>query len=199
VTGFTPAPSDPPDSVRTIFLDAAVRCLRDVGIRRTTMVRVADEAGLSRAWLYRHYPDKASLLGAALIRQDEEFWAGARALVSKRKGLAAQVAEAVCYSRRQEPDALVLRLRATEPEACAAVLGAGLRQAVPGMALFWRPYLEAARERGEVRADLDIARAAEWVIRVVMSLVTTPGDAVDPDDPASVRRFVEEFLVPGLS
>ncbi|OHV28859.1 MULTISPECIES: TetR/AcrR family transcriptional regulator [Pseudofrankia] len=197
--GFTPAAADPPDSVRTIFLDAAVRCLRDVGIRRTTMVRVADEAGLSRAWLYRHYPDKASLLGAALIRQDEQFWAGARALVSKRKGLAAQVAEAVCYSRRQEPDALVLRLRASEPEACAAVLGAGLRQAVPGMAVFWRPYLETARARGEVRADLDIARAAEWVIRVVMSLVTTPGDAVDPDDSASVRRFVEEFLVPGLS
>jgi AcrR family transcriptional regulator len=195
----TASAADPPASVRTIFLDAAIRCLRDVGIRRTTMVRVADEAGLSRAWLYRHYPDKASLLGAALIRQDEQFWAGAHALVSREEGLAAQVAQAVCYSRRQEPDALVLRLRASEPEACAAILGAGLRQAVPGMAVFWHPYLETARDRGAVRANLDIARAAEWVIRVVISLVTTTGDAVDADDPVSVRRFVDEFLVPGLS
>ena len=46
---------------------------------------------------------------------------------------------------------------------------------------------------------LDITRAAEWVLRVVVSLVTLPGDAVDADDPASVNRFVREFLVPGLS
>jgi AcrR family transcriptional regulator len=187
-----------PHSVETLFLDAAERCLQRNGIRRTTMVQVADEAGLSRAWLYRHFPDKTSLLGAALIRQDEQFWAGARARISNRTGLAAQVAEAVRYSRQQEPDALVLRLRAAEPEACAAILGAGLRQAVPAMALFWRPYLEAARARGQVRADLDVARAAEWVMRMVLSLVTVPGDAVDADDPKSVRRFVEEFLVSGL-
>jgi hypothetical protein len=35
-------------------------------------------------------------------------------------------------------------------------------------------------------------------MRTVLSLVTVPGDAVDADDPASVRRLVDEFLVPGL-
>jgi AcrR family transcriptional regulator len=180
------------------FLDAAERCLERSGIRRTTMVQVADEAGVSRAWLYRHFPDKASLLGAALLRQDEVFWSDARARISRRRSLAAQVAEAVSHSRAHQPRALVLRLREAEPEACAAILGAGLRQAMPGMALFWRPYLEQARSRGELRPDLDVARAAEWVMRVVLSLVTVPGDAVEVDDPTSVRRFVEDFLVNGL-
>jgi AcrR family transcriptional regulator len=185
-------------SVET-FLDAAERCLRRQGIRRTTMVQVADEAGLSRAWLYRHFPDKASLLGAALIRQDEQFWSDATARISRRASLTTQVAEAVRYSREQQASALVLKLRASEPAACAAIMGAGLRQALPGMAVFWRPYLEAARDRGEVRADLDIAAAAEWVMRVVLSLVTVPGDAVDVDDAASVRRFLKQFLLPGLA
>jgi AcrR family transcriptional regulator len=186
-----------PDTERQ-FLDAAERCLRRTGIRRTTMVQIADEAGVSRAWLYRHFPDKGSLLGAALLRQDEAFWSDARARISRRRTLAGQVAEAVTYSRQQQPAALVLALRATEPEACAAILGAGLRQAMPGMAAFWRPYLEAARDRGEVRAGLDIAAAAEWVMRVVLSLVTVPGDAVDVDEPVSVRRFIGDFLVQGL-
>jgi AcrR family transcriptional regulator len=189
----------PEAAVGQQFLEAAERCLHRYGIRRTTMVRIADEAGVSRAWLYRHYPDKASLLGAALLRQDERFWADAHARIARRRSLAAQVAEAVSYSRAQQPAALVLQLRQSEPEACAAILGAGLRQAMPGMAVFWRPYLEQARGRGELRADLDIARAAEWVMRVVLSLVTVPGDAVAVDDPASVRRFVEDFLVHGLS
>jgi AcrR family transcriptional regulator len=188
----------PPDLVRTQFLDAAERCLARTGIRRTTMTEVADEAGVSRAWLYRHYPDKASLLGAALIRQDEQFWSDARSRIAKRPGLAAQVAEAVRYSRAQQPGALVLTLRASEPEACAAIMGVGLRHAMPGMALFWRPFLDDARARGELRGDLDTARAAEWVMRVVLSLVTVPGDAVDVDQPVSVRRFVEEFLIAGL-
>jgi AcrR family transcriptional regulator len=187
-----------PHTVENQFLDAAERCLQRNGIRRTTMVQVADEAGLSRAWLYRHFPDKAALLGAALVRQDEQFWADASARISRRASLVAQIAEAVRYSREQQASALVLRLRATEPAECAAILGAGLRQAMPGMAMFWRPHLEAARSRGEVRVDLPVAAAAEWVMRVVLSLVTVPGDAVNVDDSASVRRFLNQFLLPGL-
>jgi AcrR family transcriptional regulator len=198
MTGANALAEAAPDSVQAQFLDAAERCLQRNGIRRTTMVQVADEAGLSRAWLYRHFPDKASLLGAALIRQDEQFWSDAQSRISRRDGLAAQVAEAVRCSRQQHPGALLLALQASEPAACAAIMGAGLRQAMPGMALFWRPYLEAARARGEVRADIDIGRAAEWVMRMVLSLVTVPGDAANADDPASVLRFVGEFLVTGL-
>ena len=55
-----------------------------------------------------------------------------------------------------------------------------------------------ARSRHEVRADLDVARAGEWVMRMVLSLITVPGEVVDLDDPGSIRRFVDEFLVAGL-
>ena len=92
----------------------------------------------------------------------------------------------------------MLQLKEAEPEAFAAVVGSGLRQILPGMSSFWHPYLEQARARGEVRPGLDIARAAEWVLRIIISLVTTPGDAVDIDDPAAIRAFLTDFLVAGL-
>ncbi len=185
-------------SARDRLLDAAERCLRSTGIRRTTVGQIAEDAGVSRAWLYRLFPDKISLIGAALLRGDEEFWAQARAQVEAADGLAAQVAAAVAFSRSHQPGALVLQLKEAEPESFAAVVGSGLRQILPGMSSFWHPYLEQARARGEVRADLDIGRAAEWVLRIVISLVTTPGDAVDTDDPAAVREFLTDFLVAGL-
>ena len=39
------------------MLDAAESLLADKGIRATKMQQVADVAGVSRAWLYRHFPD----------------------------------------------------------------------------------------------------------------------------------------------
>ncbi|HEX2578219.1 MAG TPA: TetR/AcrR family transcriptional regulator [Aquihabitans sp.] len=196
-TAATTATAAAATSSRDRLLDAAERCLRRNGIRRTTMIEIADEAGTSRAWLYKNFPDKASLVVAALARTDEQFWADAHAHVSAADGIAAQVVAAVRFSLDHRPGALALRLQAEEPEAYAATVGTGLREMLPGMAVFWHPYLEAARQAGEVRADLDVARAAEWVIRVILSLVTIP--PVDTADPDALRRLVDDFLVHGLS
>jgi AcrR family transcriptional regulator len=179
-------------------LEATERCLRRYGIRRTTVIEIAREAGLSRASLYKHFADKASLVVAALVRTDEAFWADAHARISGVEGIAAQVAEAVRMSKEHQAGGLLLRLRAEEPDAFAGTVGTGLREMMPGMAVFWHSYLEEARSRGEVRSDLDIARAGEWVMRIVLSLITIPSNAIDLDDPANTRRFVDEFLVSGL-
>jgi AcrR family transcriptional regulator len=183
---------------RDRLLAATERCLRESGIRRTTMTEIAADAGVSRALLYQHFPDKASLVVAALARTDEAFWADAHLRVSAAEGLAAQVTEAVRLSRSREDGVLLLQLKDAEPEAFAATVGSGLRQMMPAMAVFWHGYLEAASDRGEVRGDLDVGRAAEWIMRLVLSLVTVPGDAVDADDPVSVRAFLDAFLVPSL-
>jgi hypothetical protein len=69
---------------------------------------------------------------------------------------------------------------------------------VPDLADFWRPYLVAAQERGEIHADLDIAEASEWVARVLISLSTVPGNTLDPTDRAAVRTHVRRYVLPGL-
>ncbi len=162
------------------------------------MTDVAREAGLSRAWLYRQFPDKSSLVLATLARIDGQFWDDAHARVGAARGLPARVAEAVAMSRAQKPGALLLALKAAEPEAFAEVMGTGLREMMPGMATFWHSYLEDAKVCGEIRPDLDVVRAGEWVMRMVLSLVTVPGHTVDVDDGAAVQGFLDEFLVAGL-
>jgi AcrR family transcriptional regulator len=191
--------TDPAESTVTErVLDAAERCLRRSGIRRTTMIEVAEEAGISRAWLYRHFPDKDSLVLAVLVRSDEAFWSRAREQVSKAEGLPAQVAEAVRLSRSQQPGALLLELTSSEPDAVGAVVGTGIGDMLPGLATFWHSYVEEARDRGEVRVDLDVHRAAEWIMRIVISLVSIPSGLVDTADPAELEHFLDEFLVAGF-
>jgi hypothetical protein len=60
------------------------------------------------------------------------------------------------------------------------------------------PFLADAESRGEIRRGLDHRRAAEWIVRVLMSLTLMPSVVVDLDDRAAVRAFVEEFIVQGL-
>ena len=162
------------------------------------MTEIAIEAGVSRAWLYRHFPDKASLVVAALARTDEAFWAEAHARIGRQPDLPAQVAEAVRLSREHRPPGLMLRLRDEEPEAFSQTVGTGLREMMPGMARFWHHYVEVAKQRHEVRADLNVPRAAEWIMRLVLSLVTVPGEMIDTSDHRAVRRLLDEFLLPGL-
>ena len=187
-------------SVRDRLIDAAEVCLRAKGIRATTVSEVAEVAQVSRGWLYRHFPDKVSLLGAAIVRLNEAYWSDAHAMLEPLEGLDSQIALGVVHGRTayDDPGALLMRLRMEEPEEFVACAGAGVQGLVPDLADFWRRYLVAARDHGEIHPDIDIAEASEWVARVIISLVTVPGDILDPSDPAQVRTHVRRYVMPGL-
>lgn len=54
------------DSTRLKLLDATVECLVELGHARTTTLAVAQRAGISHGALFKHFPTKAELLGAAV-------------------------------------------------------------------------------------------------------------------------------------
>ena len=187
-------------SVRDRLIDAAEICLRAKGIRATTVSEVAEVAGVSRGWLYRHFPDKVSLLGAAIVRLNEVYWSEAHAMLERVEGLDHQIVEGIRHGRTayDDPGMLLMKLRIDEPEEFAACAGAGVQGLVPDLANFWKRYLVAARERGEIHPDTDIDEASEWVARVLLSLATVPGDTLDPSDPAQILTHVRRYVMPGL-
>ncbi|NED65431.1 helix-turn-helix transcriptional regulator, partial [Streptomyces sp. SID10244] len=86
--------------------------------RSTTMQEVAETAGVSRAWLYRHFPDKSTLIGAAIVRLNESFWGDAVGELEAIDGLDRQVSAGVRIGRGayDDPGTLLMRLRTTEPD-----------------------------------------------------------------------------------
>lgn len=192
--------SPPATTVRDRLIDAAEECLRAKGIRATTVSEVAEAAGVSRGWLYRHFPDKVSLLGAAIVRLNDAFWSQAHDLLHDVEGFDRQLVAGIEHGRTayDDPGALLMKLRVDEPEEFAACAGAGVQGLVPDLAEFWTRYLVAARDQGEIHPDTDIAEAAEWVARVLISLATVPGQTLDAGDPGQLLAHVRRYVMPGL-
>ncbi|MFY9921846.1 MAG: TetR/AcrR family transcriptional regulator [Mycobacterium sp.] len=187
-------------SVRDRLIDAAEVCLRAKGIRATTVSEVAEVAEVSRGWLYRHFPDKASLLGAAIVRLNEAWWSEVHAMLEPLEGLDRQITTGVVHARTayDDPGTLLMRLRMEEPEEFAACAGAGVQGLVPDLAAFWRRYVAAAVDSGEIHPHTHIDEASEWVARVIISMVTVPGDILDPSDPDQVHAHLRRYVMPGL-
>jgi AcrR family transcriptional regulator len=187
-----------PVETRELILRAAEACIRRWGIRRFSMNDVAERAGVSRMSVYRHFADRDALVLAVLERLADQTVEVATPRVLRRRTLAAQVAEAASHVRSLDAELdLGLGVRPGEGEQAALAL-AHTQHILNRWIEFWIPRLDEARERGEVRADLDLRQAAEWIMRMMISLVTIPSLVVDLDDPEAVRRFVRDHIVRGF-
>ncbi|MFT4199286.1 TetR/AcrR family transcriptional regulator [Gordonia sp. (in: high G+C Gram-positive bacteria)] len=187
-------------TTRERLLTVADEMLAEKGIRATTMSAVAERAGVSRAWLYRLFPDKNALVGAALIRLVETTWERNHAELEEIEGFESRLVAGVQIGRRayDDPGATLMRLRSGEPEEFAAAIGVGVAGLVPDLAAFWHRYLVAAVADGEIHPDTDVDEAAEWVARVLISLGSVPGNTIDADDPRALRRHFRRYVLPAL-
>ena len=190
--GGAPAPTE------QAIVEAATRCVRRYGIRRTTLEEVARAAGFSRGTVYRYFRSKDDLITAVFAGAYSAFLAEARSVLDGCATLAERVAANAVLIRDSGRGGALLDLDETEPETVALLL---TRDAGPMLARwidFWTPYFVAARQAGEVRADLDIPQAVEWTLRMLLSLATTPPVTFDLDDDEALRAFVTHHLVGGF-
>ena len=176
------------------ILDAAERCMSRRGLR-VSMNDVAEEAGLSRRTVYHHYPNRSALVSAVLRRTAAAFVAAIEPMVDRRRTLAGQVAEAAVLITQHRDDVdFTLRLPRRTDSLLAIVLTLHLDHMVESLVEFWLVRLSAAAGRGELRPELDLREAAEWIIRLTFSFAFMPPVVVDLDDADAVRSFVRSHL-----
>lgn len=178
------------------ILNAALECASRWGVAKTSLDDVARQAKTSRATIYRLFPGgKVSLMQAVLHVERERLLDGVVSAVSG----AACLEDALVAGMTQAGRCLVgspalTYLLAHEPELILPYLAFGrmdelLVAARSHLMVHFAPWLEP-RESG---------RVTEWLCRIVLSYLTCPSDYLDLADPASVRRLVRRFILPGLN
>ena len=175
------------------ILDAGRECVARYGVAKTTVDDIAKAAGCSRATLYRHFPNKAAILGAMVERELLAITTAIDAAIDPTGSLGqAMCATILTVARRLEGIGALQFVLAHEPEAIMPHLA--FDQADVGLALaselgvrIYAPWL----------AEDAAGRAGELTARIVLSHLTHTQIAL-LTDPISVQQLVHDFVVPGL-
>ena len=197
VAALVEAPAVPRAGHEDRLIEAALRCISRWGAAKTTLDDVAREAGLSRATVYRVFPGgKDGLMEAVAHAESLRFFTGVAAAMAAADSLEDTLVFGMAEAGRRitTHDALHFLLD-HEPEVVLPKLDFGkLDEVLAAAATMAAPYFERWLGPDDAR------RAAEWAARLVLSFVCTPGDSnVDISEPASVRRLVRTFVLPGLT
>lgn len=163
----TQTTADSKTSRRTQIVEAARARFRTTGLEATTLDMIAKDAEIQRPHLYRYFTNKAHLTAAVVAAEAAEVNERRAALVQGIDDFIEQIVAGIStavelvhsdpfwaslVSPKNIPYTAYVAIE--DPE-----LGASNRD-------FWRPILERAHERGDLRVDIDIDETMTWILGV---------------------------------
>lgn len=192
------APADP-RAARERIVDAAAACVDRFGLTKTTVEDVAQEAKVSRATIYRYFRDRDELMLEVLLAEldvsmDRPVSAFFEPLETPQDLAEAVVGVSTAVLRAIREDPKLQHLLERDGPGISATISGASRALFTQSADALVPHLTIARERGLIRADLDVGDAAEWILRSILSLLIVEGP--EPHSTADERRLLEQFLIP---
>jgi AcrR family transcriptional regulator len=184
---------------RERVLAATYACVARFGMGKTTVEDVVKESGVSRASIYRLFPGgKDQLLRETVGWEMNRFFASLAEAVYDAPDFASLLEGGLVFAHRSIQEHEVLRkVLDTEPERLLPLITVEQHRVLEFITAFLLPYLEREERAGRVRPGVDLQAAADYVARMILSLIGSPG-RWDMDDPDEVRMLVREELLGGI-
>lgn len=184
---------------RERVLEGAYACVARFGLAKTTIEDVAKESGVSRATIYRWFPGgRDQLVRETVVWEMDRFFGRLAEAVAGAADFANLLEEGLVFAHRSVLEHQVLqKVLTTEPERLLPAITIESQRVLRFITAFLGPYLDREEAAGRLRAGVDKAAAADYVARMVLALISSPG-RWDLDDPEQVRLLVHEELLGGI-
>lgn len=193
--------SDAPTSVddaRDRLVDAAEACFTRFGVAKTTLEDIATEAGVSRATVYRYFEGgRDEIILGVVLREGREFLESLGRRVQREQTLGDAIVEGVLYTvaavRKNDHLALLFAPDVAGHTTSIAGASAALYELTQD---FLRPIFEQARTAGQLRDGIIAEDAAEFVLRMILSLLSVAGPRERSQ--AKEREFLRTYCAGAL-
>ena len=171
-------------------------CFGRWGVARTRMEDIANEAGIARTILYRHFAGKDELLRAVIVRHIDARAAKLHDSIP-RQGPAGPLILQALLSGITEPstDHVSESVLGVEVVHETALLVATSTDVADAMQRYWKPFLEHAEARGELRPGVTISEAVRWLTMLVFYFLTLPEISPSGDQ---LERYLRTFVVSAI-
>jgi AcrR family transcriptional regulator len=188
--------SDAPSSVddaRNRLVDAAEACFTRFGVAKTTLEDIATEAGVSRATVYRYFEGgRDEIILGVVLREGKAFLEALGRRVQREETLGSAIVEGVLYTvsavRKNEHLALLFAPEVAGHTTSIAGASTALYELTQD---FLRPIFEQARAAGQLRDGIIAEDAAEFVLRMILSLLSVAGPRARSQ--AKEREFLRTY------
>lgn len=180
---------------RTRILEAAVSCIERWGLAKTSLEDVANEAGLSRATVYRHFGGGRDELVTETIGWEVAQYLGRLAdAIEAEQGLEAKLVRGLVFGHQAIDDHLLLqRVLSTEPD----LFLADFQPTMPVMAALVQAEALRLLADEQLRPGIDAEEAAGYLSGLFLSYLGNPGQW-DLTDETAVHRLVRTQFLAGI-
>jgi AcrR family transcriptional regulator len=191
--------TEPVNESRQRVLAGTYECIARVGIAKTTVEEAARTSGVSRATVYRLFPGgRDELLRETVAWEMARFFAHLGTALGPQPDFVSFLERALPLAREEVLAHEVLqKVLETEPHRLMPLITVEQHHVISYIGAYFLPLLERDRQAGRLRDGVDLPRAAEYVARMALSLIASPGRH-DLEDPDEVRRLVRGELLGGL-
>ncbi|MEZ5210789.1 TetR/AcrR family transcriptional regulator [Gordonia sp. (in: high G+C Gram-positive bacteria)] len=185
------------DKTRTRLLDAAYEQFCETGIARASMEEVARRAGTARITIYRKFESKDQLVDAVMLREFQRYFGVFVTEMSKATTVAERVIAGFVTSLRTiGRNRLIIKLLEVEPALVPGVVGGGDGRTMFEVRDFLAGQLRREQEAGRIGPEISTLLAADLMVRISGSFLTTPSDLFSIDDEAALADVARQFILP---
>ncbi|HEX3948063.1 MAG TPA: TetR/AcrR family transcriptional regulator [Acidimicrobiales bacterium] len=180
---------------RERILQATYDCVARWGLAKTTVEDAARQAGISRATVYRYFPQgREELISAVVAWEYGRFFARLYEQVQSAESLEEVMERGLTFAHRAIRRHEVLqRMLQTEPEILLPKLTVESTGTTEVIAAFLTPYLA----RHQLAPGVALDEAADFLARMVLSYIASAG-RWDLEDPEQVAQLVRAELLGGI-
>ncbi|MGW0178004.1 TetR/AcrR family transcriptional regulator [Nocardia sp. NPDC003345] len=180
------------------IVDAARECFADHGFEDTTMVRIAEVAGVGVATVYRRFGTKSAIVRYALMAESQRVSTIVADAMHRSAGPVGALADmfAAFVGEATAPRLLTRSLRASGGAGQLTAFLTGDDAVAQGRDLVAR-FLSYWQERGEL-GSFDPEVVAELFVRLTISFIANPRGVLPLGDADAAREFARRYLAPLL-